>query len=87
MQVVIYDLDGVSVYSDLAAADRKIKELYGQKLGAEACARLVKGRAGTIYRRHGGPRVELVSDADAARIRRREIDLEGCLKNLESPQV
>lgn len=74
MQVVIYDLDGVSVYSDLATAAWKVKELYGQKLGTEACARIAKGRVGTIYRRHGGPRVELVSDADAERIRRREAD-------------
>ena len=72
MQVVIYDIDGVSIYLDLAAAAEKIKELYGSKLGAEACARLSHGRPGTIYRRYGGPRIEIVSDADAERIRSKE---------------
>ena len=72
MQVVIYDIDGVSIYLDLAAAAEKIKELYGSKLGAEACARLSHGRPGMVYRRHGGPRIEIVTDSDAARIRGRE---------------
>lgn len=72
MQVVIYDIDGVSIYLDLAAAAEKIKELYGSKLGAEACARLSHGRPGMVYRRHGGPRIEIVTDSDAERIRARE---------------
>lgn len=73
MQVVIYDIDGVSIYLDLAAAAEKIKELYGSKLGAEACARLSHGRPGMVYRRHGGPRIEIVTDSDAERIRGREV--------------
>ena len=76
MQVVIYDIDGVSIYLDLAAAAEKIKELYGSKLGAEACARLSHGRPGMVYRRHGGPRIEIVTDSDAERIKRRELDAE-----------
>ena len=72
MQVVIYDIDGVSIYLDLAAAAEKIKELYGSKLGAEACARLSHGRPGMVYRRHGGPRIEIVTDSDAEWIRGRE---------------
>lgn len=72
MQVVIYDIDGVSIYLDLATAAEKIKELYGSKLGAEACARLSHGRPGMVYRRHGGPRIEIVTDSDAERIRGRE---------------
>lgn len=72
MQVVIYDIDGTFLYPSLDAAAEKIKELYGQKLGTEACARLYHSRPGTVYRRHGGPRVEIVSEADAERIRDRE---------------
>lgn len=72
MKVVIYDLDGVSIYAGLTPAIPKIKELYGEKLAAEVCTRLSRGRLGMVYRRYGGPRIELVSDTDAERIRAKE---------------
>ena len=70
--IIIYDQDKTYIYSSLSDAKEMIIALYGVKLGPEACAKLVKGRPGTVYRRYGGPRIEIVSDAGAERIRVRE---------------
>jgi hypothetical protein len=70
--IIIYDQDKTYIYSSLSDAKEMIIALYGVKLGPEACAKLVKGRSGMVYRRYGGPRIEIVSDADAERIRARE---------------
>ena len=70
--IIIYDQDKTYIYSSLSDAKEMIIALYGVKLGPEACAKLVKSRPGTVYRRYGGPRVEIISDADAERIRARE---------------
>ena len=70
--IIIYDQDKTYIYSSLSDAKEMIIALYGVKLGPEACAKLVKGRPGTVYRRYGGPRIEIVSDADAERIRSKE---------------
>ena len=70
--IIIYDQDKTYIYSSLSDAKEMIIALYGVKLGPEACAKLVKGRPGTVYRRYGGPRIEIASDADAERIRVRE---------------
>lgn len=70
--IIIYDQDKTYIYNNLSDAKEMIIALYGVKLGLEACAKLAKGRLGTVYRRYGGPRIEIVSDADAERIRTRE---------------
>lgn len=70
--IIIYDQDKTYIYNDLGGAEETIIALYGAKLGREACTAMRNGRMGTVYRRHGGPRVEIVSDADAERIRARE---------------
>lgn len=70
--IIIYDQDKTYFYNSLGDAEETIIALYGAKLGREACTALRNGRTGTVYRRYGGPRVEIVSDADAERIRARE---------------
>ena len=69
--IIIYDQDKTYIYNDLGDAEETIIALYGAKLGREACTAMKNGRTGTVYRRHGGPRIEIVSDADAERIRGR----------------
>ena len=72
--IVIYEQDKTYIYNDTAGAEKTIMSLYGAKLGREACETLEKGRMGTVYRRYGGPRIEIVSEEDAERIRVKEED-------------
>lgn len=65
--IIIYDQDKTYIYNDLGDAEETIIALYGAKLGREACTAMKNGRTGTVYRQHGGPRVEIVSEADAER--------------------
>ena len=75
MYIVIYDQDKTQLYSNAAAASDKIFELYGERFGREACEAVKSGRTGTIYRRHGGPRIEVVTDEKAAWIRKKEMEV------------
>ena len=70
--IIIYDQDKTYIYNNLSDAKEMIIALYGVKFGREACTAMRNGRPGTVYRRYGGPRIEIVSDADAERIRVRE---------------
>ena len=70
--VVIYDQEKTHIFNDLAGARSAIMLLYGDKLGKEACETIRKGRPGTVYRRYGGPRIEVVTDAEAEWIRGKE---------------
>jgi len=70
--IVIYGQDGTYLFNSLEEGKETIISLYGAKLGREACAALSRGRTGTVYRMYGGPRVEIVSEAAAERIRARE---------------
>ena len=70
--IVIYGQDGTYLFNSLEEGKETIISLYGAKLGGEACTALSRGRTGTVFRRYGGPRIEIVSDADAERIRARE---------------
>ena len=70
--IVIYEQDGTYLFNSLEEGRKTIISLYGEKLGKEASTALAGGRTGTVFRRYGGPRIEIVSDADAERIRTRE---------------
>lgn len=70
--IVIYTQDRTSIYTDVTAAEADIKDLYGPKLGTEACRILRDGRPGSSYRKYGGPLIRTVSRKEADWIREKE---------------
>lgn len=70
--VVIYTQDKTYIREDADAAKAILTSVYGDKLGAEAYAAMKNVRAGTSYRKNGGPLVQVVTKEQAAVIRKKE---------------
>ena len=71
--IVIYTQDGTYIKNDADEAFHILTALYGEKLGKEAYNTVYNARIGTIYRKYGGPRVEVVSEERAEWIREKEM--------------
>lgn len=70
--IVIYTQDKTFIHKDADSAKASIIGLYGEKLGFEAYSAVNKKRTGTMYRKHGGPLIKVVSCEEAERIRMKE---------------
>lgn len=70
--IVIYTQDETYIRNDADTAKRILLSVYGEKLGQEAYDKVKNAREGTVYRAHGGPRVEVVSKDKAQWIRSKE---------------
>lgn len=70
--IVIYTQDETYIRDDADAIKSVLAEVYGEKLGAEAYAAVKDAREGVVYRKHGGPLVQVVSKEKAEEIREKE---------------
>lgn len=73
--IVVYTQDATYIRSDAEAAKDILFSVYGAALGNEAYIKIKNAREGTIYRKHGGPRVEVVSEETAKKIKEKENSL------------
>ena len=77
--IVIYTQDETFIREDADSAKSIFNTLYGEKLGREAYWTVDKAPAGTVYRKNGGPLVQVVTKENAEKIRQKEIAI-GMLK-------
>lgn len=65
--VVIYTQDGTLIHRDADSAKKRFLRLYGRKFGIEAYNAVMGGRAGTSYRKYGGPLIRVVTAEEAGK--------------------
>lgn len=65
--VVIYTQDGTLIHRDADSAKEDLLRLYGKKFGIEAYNAVMGGRAGTLYRKYGGPLIKVVTAEEAGK--------------------
>ena len=70
--IVIYTQDEVYIKPTADAALPILNSIYGPKLAQEAYNTVKNARVGEIYRKYGGPRVEVVSEERGEWIREKE---------------
>lgn len=70
--VVIYTMDSTYIRNDIDDAKSIISSLYGEKLGREAYDVLKNAPVNTIFQKHGGPRIQLVTKERARWIEEKE---------------
>ena len=73
--IVIYTQDETYIKDNADVALPILNSIYGEKLAQEAYNTIRNGRIGTIYRKYGGPRVEVVSEERGEWIREREREI------------
>lgn len=71
--IVIYTQDKTYIKNNADAALPILISVYGPKLGKEAYNTIRNARVGKVYRKHGGPRVEVVSEERGEWIRERSV--------------
>ena len=71
--IIIYTRDETYIKPTADAALPILNSVYSSKLGKEAYSFVKDARIGTIYRKYGGPRVEVVSEERAEWIREKEM--------------
>ena len=71
--IIIYTQDETYIKPSADAAFPILTALYGPKLAQEAYNTVRNAREGKIYRKYGGPRVEVVSEERAEWIREKEM--------------
>lgn len=71
--IVVYTQDETFIRENADMAKGILETVYGEKLGREAYRTVDKAPAGTVYRKNGGPLVQVVTREKGAEIREKEI--------------
>ena len=71
--IVVYTQDETFIRENADMAKGILETVYGEKLGREAYRTVDKAPAGTVYRKNGGPLVQVVTRETGAEIREKEI--------------
>ena len=69
---IIYSQDETYIIEHEDDFKSTLATVYGEKLGDEAYSMLRKAPIGASYRKFGGPLVQVITEAQAKEIRRKE---------------